>query len=98
MPSEYIGDGIFSDFYAWLMESIGPSGTYKSYFFQPYAIDNGGIAPEPWHLSYKPVADYYENELNINMVKKQILISNLSEKKIVLMHLEEILDRYVVRK
>lgn len=98
MPSEYIGDGIFSDFYAWLMESIGPSGTYKSYFFQPYAIDNGGIAPEPWHLSYKPVADCYEKELNINMVKKQILISNLSEKKIVLMHLEEILDRYVVRK
>jgi len=98
IPSEYIGDGIFSAFYSWLMESIGPSGAYKSYFFQPYAIDNEGIAPEPWHLSYKPVADYYEKELNINMVKKQILISNLSEKKIVLMHLEEILDRYVVRK
>ena len=25
-------------------------------FFRPYTTDRGGVAPEPWHLSYAPVA------------------------------------------
>ena len=25
-------------------------------FFRPYATDRGGVSPEPWHLSYAPVA------------------------------------------
>ncbi len=25
-------------------------------FYRPYAVDRGGVHPEPWHLSYAPLA------------------------------------------
>lgn len=51
IPSEYEVGGPFFEANVWLTENIHRFG-----FFRPYSIDKGGIAPEPWHLSYLPLS------------------------------------------
>jgi LAS superfamily LD-carboxypeptidase LdcB len=34
-------------------------------FFKPYDQDRGGIAPEPWHISYRPVAAQYATRVSL---------------------------------
>jgi LAS superfamily LD-carboxypeptidase LdcB len=51
VPAEYHAGGPFHRLTTWLdahMHSFG--------FFRPYTTDRGGVQPEPWHLSYAPVA------------------------------------------
>lgn len=58
-PEETQGDGPFAPLHKWL-DNILPS----SDFYRPYQRDHNGVAPEPWHLSYKPVADEYAQQLS----------------------------------
>jgi len=32
-------------------------------FYRPFDKDRGGVAIEPWHLSYRPLADECEKQL-----------------------------------
>ena len=50
-PAEYVAGGVFSAMTQWM-------------FYKPYAIDSGGIAPEAWHISYRPVASRYRRLLS----------------------------------
>lgn len=50
-PQEYGADGPFYALWQWLQVHALDFG-----FFWPYAKDLGGVAVEPWHLSYQPVA------------------------------------------
>jgi LAS superfamily LD-carboxypeptidase LdcB len=54
IPSEYEAGGYFYEANLWLNEHMEDYG-----FFRPYAIDRGGIAPEPWHLSYRPLSEKF---------------------------------------
>ncbi len=45
------GRGPFARLNEWLGANLGNFG-----FFRPYTTDRGGVRPEPWHLSYAPVA------------------------------------------
>ncbi|USD65950.1 M15 family metallopeptidase [Vibrio sp. SCSIO 43136] len=56
-PWEYL-DGHQHSFYQWLKEAIRPLG-----FFFPYDQDRGGVAAEPWHISYAPVAQIAMKQL-----------------------------------
>ena len=56
-PDEYVADGVFSAMTQWMDELIGADDAEG--FYKPYAIDRGGIAPEAWHISYRPVASRY---------------------------------------
>lgn len=58
---EYSGDGPFAAMTEWLDEQIASEQSYG--FFKPYAIDRGGIAPEPWHISYAPEAARCQEQL-----------------------------------
>lgn len=51
---EYADGGVFSAMSQWLDERIAADDAEG--FFRPYASDSGGVAPEPWHLSYRPGA------------------------------------------
>ena len=51
VPSEYQAGGPFHRLTLWLDEHMHAFG-----FFRPYSTDRGGVSPEPWHLSYAPVA------------------------------------------
>ncbi|MGX5914210.1 M15 family metallopeptidase [Aliidiomarina sp. Khilg15.8] len=50
-PEEYGPGGPFHALWQWLQVHAPDYG-----FFWPYAKDLGGVAVEPWHLSYQPVA------------------------------------------
>jgi LAS superfamily LD-carboxypeptidase LdcB len=51
VPGEYLAGGVFQRLTTWLDMHMHAFG-----FFRPYATDRGGVQPEPWHLSYAPVA------------------------------------------
>jgi len=50
-PSEFAPGGVFSRLSGWLDSNAARFG-----FYRPYATDRGGVMPEPWHLSYAPLA------------------------------------------
>ena len=52
--SEYQVGGGFSGINEWLNEQIARDDAEG--FFRPYSKDLGGVAPEPWHISFRPVA------------------------------------------
>lgn len=54
--------GVFAPFYGWLDERVAADDAEG--FFLPYDQDRGGVAPEAWHLSYRPVAKKYEQLYN----------------------------------
>ena len=37
-------------------------------FFKPYAEDRGGIAPEAWHISYRPSALKYQETVSAELL------------------------------
>ena len=61
IPEEYEGQGPFARFSRWLGECIERQQAFG--FYRPYAEDRGGVAPEPWHLSYAPQACHYQDLL-----------------------------------
>ncbi len=61
--SEYTGAGEFSEMTEWLDRLVAADDAEG--FFKPYKEDRGGVAPEPWHISYRPVADKYQRLLSL---------------------------------
>ena len=53
--NEYKEGGVFSGVSCWLDELMARDDAEG--FFRPYAQDSGGVAPEPWHISYRPSAN-----------------------------------------
>lgn len=90
LPSEYSQDGPFFRLQQWLLQHACKFG-----FFQPYRVYQGGVAAEPWHLSYKPVADDYLTQFTPATLRKCILQNPLAEQALVLQHLDSIFVRYV---
>jgi len=59
LASEFSTTGIAAEFNHWLTETLPLSD-----FFRPYDSYQQGVACEPWHISYYPIADIALNELN----------------------------------
>jgi LAS superfamily LD-carboxypeptidase LdcB len=64
LASEYQSDGVFAEMNAWLDDQI--SADNAEGFYKPYDVDRGGVAPEPWHISYRPVAEGYHRQLSLS--------------------------------
>ena len=60
-PSEYGPSGPFFEITRWLDELMAADDAEG--FYKPYAEDRGGIAPEPWHISYRPAAIKYQERV-----------------------------------
>lgn len=84
--------GPFAEFHLWLTDKLMEPDCP---FFRPYAIDKGGVAPEPWHLSYAPLANRYSALLSVEMLREQIIQEDLLLKEAVLQNLDEIFERFV---
>lgn len=91
LPQETVPEGIFGEFHLWLDKNLE-----RFDFYRPYAIDTGGIAPEKWHLSYKPLADIYMKKLTCKIVEETILEAEIEFKSIILDGLPEIYQRFIV--
>jgi hypothetical protein len=67
-------------------------------FSVPYSVDNGGVAIEPWHISYTPLAKRFENALNISYINTIINTDKLIFSDIVSTNLDEIFIRFIKNK
>lgn len=93
-PSECSEGGVFAGFHVWLEQQLLSTDTGMN-FFKPYQTDTGGVAPEPWHLSYRPIAETYSAVLNIDILRQQLLKTDIALKVVVLDNLEEIYHRFI---
>ncbi|MCL4137223.1 UNVERIFIED_CONTAM: hypothetical protein GTU68_016231 [Idotea baltica] len=90
VPEEYQQDGPFYLLSCWLDEHAETYG-----FVRPYAIDRGGVAPEPWHLSYQPIAKQFEAKLSTVFVRKILDNSDLMLADVAEDSLDDIWDQFI---
>jgi len=94
-PAEYSSGGPFARLSDWLAHNAAGFG-----FFRPYLRDQGGVATEPWHLSYQPLAGLYLPQLNVAALTEAL--SDQSAAELLPQHqqicamLPELLQRYVL--
>ncbi|WP_053981416.1 M15 family metallopeptidase [Marinagarivorans algicola] len=83
---------LFIDFYDWLEDHLA----YQEDFFRPYYGNNkGAVANEPWHLSYKPLAQKYEKLCDYQAFRQQLINANIQLIDAVLEQLPFIYEHYV---
>jgi len=90
--AETQGDGPFAEFHRWLNDELVLG---NSNFYRPYAQDRGGVAPEPWHLSYAPLATNFSRQLTQDLLRQQLEQTDMELKQVVLDNLDEIYQRFI---
>ena len=93
IPEEVQGSGLFAPMHDWLDEYLSSEQTE---FYRPYEIDTGGIAPERWHISYRPLADQYYRLLSVELIAERLRNSDLLLLDVVLENLDEIMQRFIL--
>jgi len=91
IPQEYDTGGYLADFTRWLDANIAEFG-----FFKPYQQDLGGVAREPWHISFKDIADNAQQQHDLAQVTATIEASDIAGKAAILANIETIHQRYVI--
>lgn len=89
-PWEYANDGPFAELTAWLDKHAE-----RFNFYRPYAHDHGGVAVEPWHLSYAPVAEQYLNRLTPQLLCRAWQQHPPAAAEWLLTHCDVLVARYV---
>lgn len=87
---ECVEGGPFFELHQWLNDYLPSSD-----FYRPYARDRGGVAPEPWHLSFRPVARLYEEAMTPERLREVLTHSPIALGDTVLEHLDELYERFV---
>ena len=91
VPSEYCDpQGPCFSLWQWLTEHASEFG-----FFFPYARYQGGVAQEPWHLSYQPLASVYLQQLSLSVLETAILHSSLAARETICAMLPALYQRYI---
>jgi LAS superfamily LD-carboxypeptidase LdcB len=88
---EFAPDGPFARLNDWLGLNLARFG-----FFRPYTTDRGGVQPEPWHVSYAPVAGPALTALTLDVLYEAIDKSEVLGREHVLTRLPEIHAKYVM--
>jgi hypothetical protein len=64
-------------------------------FYRPYDLDRGGVQPEPWHLSFAPLAEPALAAMTPDLLRAALSQAPLAGANIVLERLPELFERYV---
>jgi len=91
LPEEVRTGGIFAPLHRWLDERIGEFG-----FFRPYAREQGGMYPEPWHLSHAPVSLRAIEALSLPLLAELTASTAILGKQTTLRLLPEIWERHIL--
>lgn len=92
--SECVAGGVFADFHQWLGQRIAGGEAYG--FYRPYSEDRGGVAPEPWHISFAPEASQFEQQMDPVQLREFIAAQDIALREIVLDEFDEIYQRFIV--
>jgi LAS superfamily LD-carboxypeptidase LdcB len=90
-PSEYAADGPFARLGEWLDANCERFG-----FYRPYDVDRGGVQPEPWHLSYAPLAAPALADLSLPVLAEALETAPIEGREAVVAALPEIYRHYVL--
>jgi LAS superfamily LD-carboxypeptidase LdcB len=91
IAQEFAQGGFFGRLSDWLAKHAGEFG-----FFRPYSRDRGGVMPEPWHLSYAPLAVPALAALTPEVLAEAVGSSSMDGRELVLARLPELYERYVL--
>jgi LAS superfamily LD-carboxypeptidase LdcB len=64
-------------------------------FFRPFQGIRSGVQPEPWHVSFAPVAEKARRALSSGVLREALAAAPLLGKEAVLQRLDELHERYV---
>ncbi|MBU3069055.1 M15 family metallopeptidase [Aestuariicella sp. G3-2] len=93
VPEEYAPSGPFGLFRQWL-DTLIEEGEAEG-FFHPYARDLGAVAPEPWHISYRPVAQRYQALFDAEVFQQLLASGAWPLSGEIQRHADDIYRRYV---
>jgi LAS superfamily LD-carboxypeptidase LdcB len=89
-PWEYQINGPFYPLSQWLNKNAQRFG-----FYFPYQSFQGGVAAEPWHLSYAPISIKYQQSYTEELLEQTLLESEISAKTILLALVPELYKRFI---
>lgn len=90
VSNEYDKQGPCGALYAWLKQHAKHYG-----FYFPYQDYLGGIAAEPWHLSYYAIAQSFAKQLTVNELAIQLAHTQIQGQHTIIHHLRYIFDQYI---
>jgi len=90
LPEEAQPGGVFEQLHCWLDANMSRFG-----FYRPYRTSRGGVHPEPWHLSYAPVATRALEMLTPATFEQAVRASTILGKERVLARSAEIYRQYI---
>ncbi len=90
VAAEFAPDGPFAPLSAWLDVHAARFG-----FFRPFRGVLSGVQPEPWHLSFAPVAEIARRALRADVLRDALAEAPLLGKDEVMPRLDELHARYV---
>lgn len=89
-PWEYQQTGPMAKLSFWLSQHAAEFG-----FYLPYDCYRGGVAEEPWHLSFSPLATQYQATFNLQALQECLINTNIEGKMLIVENLPEIAKRYI---
>lgn len=89
-PWEYELDGYFYNLNQWLTANMAEYG-----FYRPFTQDLGGVAAEPWHLSYRSLAQQCEKQLTPEVLLEAWQGRDVAGSEWVISQLTELFPRFI---
>ncbi|MBU3672377.1 MAG: D-alanyl-D-alanine carboxypeptidase family protein [Sinobacteraceae bacterium] len=92
VPAEYAPGGPFAALHDWLSEHLDRYG-----FYRPYQRDLGGVSPEPWHISYAPLASECLQALSVEILRQALREGDVEGGEVLLSKVPELHERFARR-
>lgn len=95
-PWEYEEGGYFYPLSQWLAENMQHFGFYLPFAQHTHgAALNKGVAIEPWHMSYRPLATQCATQLTQALIADTLRMQQIAGKTHILKQLDEIFIRFI---
>ncbi|SLM63894.1 MULTISPECIES: M15 family metallopeptidase [Dickeya] len=88
---EYQAGGYFAGLSKWLTRHMAGFG-----FYRPFDQDNAGVAIEPWHLSYAPLAQVAQSLLTPECILQAWQGEEIAGKPWLQAHLPHVFERFIM--
>jgi LAS superfamily LD-carboxypeptidase LdcB len=90
VPEEFSAGGVFAGLNLWLGAHAAQFG-----FYRPYSIYRGGVQPEPWHISYAPLAEQARQQFSSQLLAASLAQSALDAGSAVQQRLGDLVVQFV---
>lgn len=95
VPQEYSATGVFAKLADWLDANLEHYGFFRPYFAGAADCAVSGVSPEPWHLSFAPLADAFLGALTPELLATVLSTAPIEGRDEVLARLGDIHRDYV---